>query len=176
MTAKRLDYSFFKSDSPSVACELLGKVLVRRFPDGSEKRYRITEAEAYWGTDDLACHASKGRTERTEVIFGPGGTVYVYLIYGQYWLLNFVTGEPGDASAVLIRGIEGFSGPGRVGRELQLDRSFYGEKLNVSERLWVEDAPAVTHYTAGPRIGIHYAGEPWMSKAWRFCWESGDDR
>ncbi|MBL7965621.1 MAG: DNA-3-methyladenine glycosylase [Prolixibacteraceae bacterium] len=164
----RLPFDFFLRDVLEVAPALLGKLLVRRFDDGRMVRYRITEVEAYRGTEDRACHASKGRTPRTEVMFQQGGAVYVYLIYGQYWLLNLVTGLDGDASAVLIRGVEGFSGPGRVGRELQLDRSFYGESLIDSSRIWLEDAEPVTNFKTSKRIGVYYAGEEWAGKMWRF--------
>lgn len=162
-----LSSDFFLRDVLKVAPELLGKFLVRRFEDGRVERYKITETEAYRGTEDLACHASKGRTQRTDVIFQKGGKIYVYLIYGQYWLLNMVTGMEGDASAVLIRGVEGFSGPGRVGRELQLDRSFYGESLIDSTRLWIEDAEPASIYRTSKRIGVDYSGE-WANKLWRF--------
>jgi len=165
---ERLSVDFYKRDVLQVAPELLGKTLVRQFDDGSLREYRITEVEAYRGTEDLACHASKGRTPRTEVMFQEGGKVYVYLIYGMYWLLNFVTGEEDHASAVLIRGIEGFSGPGRLGRELQLDKSFYGESLVTSSRLWVEDAEPVADFKTSRRIGIGYAGDEWINKHWRF--------
>jgi DNA-3-methyladenine glycosylase len=163
----RLHADFYLRDVLQVAPELLGKMLVRQFDNGRIERYRITEVEAYRGVEDLACHASKGRTPRTEVMFQEGGTIYVYLIYGQYWMLNLVTGFEGDASAVLIRGIEGFSGPGRVGRELQIDRSFYGENLLNSERIWVEDADPVLEIRTSKRVGIDYAGE-WVDKLWRF--------
>ena len=163
----RLPPEFFLRDVLDVAPELIGKKLVRCFPDGSAEKYMITEVEAYRGTEDLACHASKGRTPRTEVMFQEGGTVYVYLIYGQYWLLNLVTGCEGDASAVLIRGIEGFPGPGRVGRELQLDRSFYGESLITSQRIWLEDAEPVSEIKTSKRVGIEYSGE-WKDQLWRF--------
>lgn len=166
--ASRLTAAFFRRDTVTVARDLLGKVLVRVFPDGEARRYHITETEAYCGPDDLACHASKGRTPRTEVMFKSGGHVYVYLIYGMYWMLNFVTGTECEASAVLIRGLEGFSGPGRLGRELRLDRSFYGEDLETSSRLWLEEAPPVQNVIATPRVGIGYAGEPWISMEWRF--------
>jgi DNA-3-methyladenine glycosylase len=162
-----LPLDFFLRDVLDIAPELLGKYLVRRFEDGHMERYRITETEAYRGMEDLACHASKGRTLRTEIMFLEGGTVYVYLIYGMYWMLNLVTGPEDDPSAVLIRGMEGFPGPGRVGRELQLDRSFYGENLINSDRLWVEDAKPVTEIHSSKRIGIDYAGE-WADKHWRF--------
>jgi DNA-3-methyladenine glycosylase len=165
--SKRLTAQFFLRDVLEVAPELIGKVLVRRFENGHIERYRITETEAYRGVEDRACHASKGRTPRTEIMFQQGGTVYVYLIYGQYWMLNLVTGSDGDPSAVLIRGMDGFSGPGRVGRELRLDRSFYGENLINSERIWLEDADPVSEIKTSKRIGIEYAGE-WAEKFWRF--------
>jgi DNA-3-methyladenine glycosylase (3mg) len=163
----RVTLQFYMRDVLEVAPDLLGKTLVRQFADGTQKRYLITEVEAYRGVEDLACHASKGRTPRTEVMFHEGGKVYVYLIYGMYWLLNLVTGEEGNPSAVLIRGIEGFSGPGRLGRELQLDKSFYGENLATSLRLWVEDASPVADFKTSKRIGIGYAGE-WADRMWRF--------
>jgi len=168
MRQERLNNEFFRRDVLLVIPELLGKTLVRHFPDGTEKRYTITEIEAYRGSEDLACHASKGRTPRTEVMFGEGGHMYVYLIYGMYWMLNFVTSVAGDPQAILIRGIEGFSGPGKTGRELQLDKTFYGENLELSDRLWVEDAPLVKKYRTGPRIGVDYAGKKWAEKPWRY--------
>ena len=163
----RLSPDFFHRDVLDVAPELIGKLLVRQYEDGRIEKYRIIETEAYRGMEDLACHASKGRTPRTEVMFLDGGTVYVYLIYGMYWMLNLVTGNEGDPSAVLIRGIEGCSGPGRVGRKLQLDKSFYGENLLNSSRIWVEDAEPVSEIRTSKRIGISYAGE-WENKLWRF--------
>ena len=164
----RLSPDFFLRDVLDVAPELIGKLLVRQYDDGRIEKYRIIETEAYRGTEDLACHASKGRTPRTEVIFQEGGTVYVYLIYGMYWLLNLVTGNEGNPSAVLIRGIEGCSGPGRVGRKLQLNKSFYGENLFNSSRIWVEDAEPVAKIKTSRRIGIDYSGEAWAGKLWRF--------
>jgi DNA-3-methyladenine glycosylase len=164
----RLDSLFFQRDVLLVAPELLGKMVVRKFDSGETRRYRIIETEAYRGEEDLACHASKGRTDRTEVMYYEGGKVYVYLIYGMYWMLNFVTNGEGHPSAVLIRGIEGFSGPGRVGRELKLDRSFYGEELSSSQRIWVEDSKPVESYSTSPRVGVDYAGSIWAEKHWRF--------
>lgn len=160
--------SFFRRDVTEVAPSLLGKTLVRKFDDGSLQKFIITETEAYRGKDDKACHAHKGKTKRTEVMFREGGLVYVYLIYGMYWLLNIVSGEEGDASAVLIRGIENTSGPGRVGKALQLNKSFYGENLSTSERLWIEDSDIEPQIKSLPRVGIDYAGEPWISIPWRF--------
>lgn len=164
----RLPNSFFQREVTEVAPDLLGKILVRNFEDGRVEKFRITETEAYRGGDDKACHANKGLTARTKVMFDEGGLVYVYLIYGMYWMLNFVTGKAGDSSAVLIRGLEGVSGPGRVGRALQLNKSFYGENLATSARIWIEDSGLKPKFTTAPRIGIDYAGEPWISKPWRF--------
>lgn len=164
----RLPSSFFQRDVLKVAPEMLGKILVRKFNNNRVERYIITEVEAYSGDGDLACHASKGKTPRTEVMFREGGLVYVYLIYGMYWMLNVVTGHKDEASAVLIRGVATISGPGRVGKALQLDKSFYGEDLFRSERIWIEDSEFQGKIIATPRIGINYAGEPWVSKPWRF--------
>ncbi len=164
----RLENSFFQRDVLDVAPEMLGKVIVRQYKNQLIEKFVITEVEAYSGNGDLACHASKGKTQRTEVMFREGGLVYVYLIYGMYWMLNIVTGKENDASAVLIRGIENISGPGRVGRALQLDKSFNGENLFTSVRIWIENAETVKNYITSPRIGINYAGEPWISKPWRF--------
>ena len=156
------------NDVIEVAKQLPGKILVRNFGENVIKRYVITEVEAYSGDGDLACHASKGKTLRTEVMFREGGLVYVYFIYGMYWMLNFVTGEKDNASAVLIRGLENISGPGRVGKELKLDKSFYGENLSLSDRIWIEDSGLKVEIETAPRVGIDYAGEPWISKPWRF--------
>lgn len=168
MRHQRLSSLFFKREVTSVAPELLGKTIVRQFEEGIQHRFIITETEAYRGIDDKACHANKGKTARTEVMFREGGIVYVYLIYGMYWMLNFVTGEKNNASAVLIRGVKDISGPGRVGKALKIDKSLYGEDLAVSEKIWIEDTELTTRYTTHPRIGINYAGEPWISKPWRF--------
>jgi DNA-3-methyladenine glycosylase len=165
---KRLPATFFRRDVLEVAPQLIGKIIARHYPDGTLLRFRITETEAYRGEDDLACHASKGRTSRTEVMYHRGGKIYVYLIYGQYWLLNFVTGDVDFPAAVLIRGVEGISGPGRVGRALQLDRSFYGENITFSERIWVEDDGRKPEIETSARIGVAYAGN-WSQLPWRFA-------
>ncbi|MFO8000806.1 MAG: DNA-3-methyladenine glycosylase [Marinilabilia sp.] len=167
----RLSRNFFSRDVLKVAPQLLGKVLVRRFADGREMRLTINETEAYRGEEDLGCHASKGRTRRTEVMYHHGGLVYVYLIYGMYWLLNFTTGQEGHPQAVLIRGSYEIKGPGRIGRALQLDKSFYGEDLITSDRLWLEKPGGRNEtpvFIAFPRVGIDYAGEVWAGKLWRF--------
>jgi DNA-3-methyladenine glycosylase len=164
----RLRQVFFRRDVLEVAPDLLGKILVRKYADGAMIGGRITEVEAYRGSEDLACHASRGRTTRTEIMFAPGGKVYVYLIYGMYWMLNFVTGEKDLPQAVLIRGLDTVSGPGRLSRQLQIDAGFYGEDLISSDRLWIGDYPGKVDVTASRRIGVDYAGEYWASRPWRF--------
>lgn len=163
---KILQESFFQRDALIVAPELLGKYLVRRSEDGSLWRYRITDVEVYRGEEDKACHAARGKTTRTELLYAQGGRIYVYLIYGLYWLLNLVTGPAGHPQGIMIRAVEGIYGPGRVGRALQLDGSFHGCSVE-NPRLWLEDTGEHPSYTTAPRIGIDYAAE-WKNKPWRF--------
>lgn len=165
----RLQKSYFQNpDTLFLAKDLIGKTLVRNFEGDSIFRSRIIETEAYMGSEDLACHASKGRTPRTEIMYAEGGVVYVYLIYGRYWLLNFVTGIKDHPHAILIRGIEDCSGPGRIGDLLQLDKSFYGEDLDRSNRIWIEDSTLSGEIIQTPRIGVENSGEVWRNKPWRF--------
>ncbi len=166
--AKRLDRAFYSQDVLEVAPELLGQHLVKIDPDGKKSSYVITETEAYRGGEDLACHASKGRTPRTEVMFGEGGHIYMYLIYGMHWMMNVVTGQEGVPQAVLFRGLREANGPGRLTRLLDVDKAFYGEDLVQSERIWIEASELVPTYSTGPRVGIDYAGEPWKNMPWRF--------
>ncbi|HOO19490.1 MAG TPA: DNA-3-methyladenine glycosylase, partial [Paludibacteraceae bacterium] len=114
----RLDFTFYAKNAVTVAENLLSKILVRRWEDGSFSRYIITETEAYFGEEDKACHANKGRTARTEIMYASGGHVYVYFIYGMYWMFNVVTGPENHPEAVLIRGLNDIIGSGKVGREL----------------------------------------------------------
>lgn len=172
-TNNRLQEDFYIRDVLEVAPALLGKRLVRVMPSGETAGFVITETEAYRGTGDLACHASKGITPRTRVMFEQGGVLYMYLVYGMHWMLNVVTSVQGDPQAVLIRGLEGVDGPGRVTRTLALDRSFNEECLLSSGRIWIEETGTVPDYTTHPRIGIDYAGEYWKSRPWRFLSTGG---
>lgn len=165
---RKLDRSFFLRDVLNVAPELVGMVLTMRSGDNTTSRYLITETEAYRGEADRACHASRGRTPRTEIMYHEGGKIYVYFVYGMYWMLNFVTGDREEPQAALIRGIEGFNGPGRLTRALGIDRSYYGEDLTTSPRIWVEDIGHRPAIKTGKRIGIEYAGALWKNKPWRF--------
>lgn len=188
----RLNRKFFGEPTIIVARHLLGKHLVRRI--GKKiVRARITETEAYCGRRDLACHASKGLTERTKVMFGPPGHAYVYLIYGMYHCLNIVTEKEGYPAAVLIRGCELVNdlprselsnlkvvaephskvllrGPGILCRELMIDKKLNGADLSKSKELWIEDrgdkAPK-RKIKRGKRINVDYAGK-WKDELWRF--------
>ena len=162
-----MDKSLYSKDVLEVAPALVGAELVRTLPDGREKRLLITQTEAYAGAADTACHASKGRTKRSETLDHAGGTIYVYLCYGMYWMLNVVAGTENNAQAVLICGIDEIKGSGRVGRQLKIDKSFYGEDLEISERIWIEDSDENPDFNAKPRVGVDYAGE-WKDKLWRF--------
>ena len=164
----RIEPSFFRNDALKVAPALLGQYLVRKFTDGTMKVVMITETEAYRGEEDLACHASKGRTPRTEVMYLPGGHIYIYLIYGMYWMLNIVSGKTNQPQAVLIRAVEGFTGPGKLTKALELDKTFNNEVLSESDRIWICRNEIQPEYSTTPRIGIEYAGEIWKNKPWRF--------
>ena len=170
---KVLSKSNFSRPTVQVARSLIGKYLVR-FIDGREVVGKIIEVEAYVGPRDKACHASKGRTHRTEVMFGMSGMAYVYLIYGMYHCLNVVTEREGFPAAVLIRAIEVdgvlIDGPGRLCRALQIDRSLNRMDLTSRESLWFEDRGGRIlrkQVAALPRIGVDYAGS-WAKKLWRF--------
>lgn len=164
----KLSRDFFRRDILLVAPELVGKILVVRTGKNLFGRFMITETESYRGSEDEACHAFRGRTARTEIMYHEGGKIYVYFVYGMYWMLNFVAGENDDPQAALIRGIEGVSGPGRVTKALNINRSYYGEDLTTSKRIWVEDAGIKPEIRTSPRIGINYAGEVWKDKPWRY--------
>lgn len=174
MADRKLPRNFYARETLVVARELLGMHLVHEGPRGRQVG-RIVETEAYKGPKDLAAHSSRGRTQRTQVMFGPPGHAYVYLIYGFWNCLNVVTAAEGVPHAVLLRGlepIEGVSdtthGPGLLCRALHIDRGLNGADL-LGSTLWIEKperyrAPRVTRST---RIGVDYAGV-WAEKPWRF--------
>ncbi len=164
----RLKREFFERDVLDVAPGLIGKSIVIRPGAGPGRSYMITEAEAYRGSEDRACHASKGRTARTEIMYHRGGYLYVYFIYGMYWMLNIVAGTEDSPQAALIRGVEGFSGPGKLTKAIGIDRTFYGEDLTTSDRIWLEDNNIRPDIKTSERIGIDYAGEYWKTRPWRF--------
>lgn len=160
-------------DTVAIARWLLGKLLVTRTAQGDRLARRISETEAYDGPEDLACHASRGRTKRTAVMFEPGGRWYVYFVYGMHEMLNLVTGPRDFPAAVLIRGVVDIAGPARVTRAFGIDRRFNGMPAARSSGLWLEDdafVPDESSITATPRVGVDYAGPEWAAKPWRFVW------
>jgi len=178
-----LSRDFFDRPTLKVAKDLLGKYLLRETQAGVIHT-RIVDVEAYVGPEDRASHASRGRTKRTDVMFGPSGVIYVYLIYGMYHCLNLVTERIDFPAAILIRGIEvvengngrldsptRIDGPGRVCRFLTIDRNLNGLDATQGKFIWVEDRGgyiAPKQIQKLTRIGVHYAGE-WAQKPWRFC-------
>jgi DNA-3-methyladenine glycosylase len=157
---------YLRSDAPEAARALVGKILVRRLADGTELRARVTQTEAYFGEDDTACHAHHGRTKRTEVLYQSAGTLYVYLCYGIHWMLNIVTGAEGAPQAVLIRGVEGADGPGKVTKVLNITGELNGAELGGE--LFLEDDGARPEIACAPRVGIGYASEADQQRLWRF--------
>ena len=169
-TGSVLSRDFFDRPADRVARELLGAWLVVPGPQGRSTRHVVVETEAYLGAHDLACHGSKGMTNRNATMFGPAGRWYVYLCYGMHWMLNVVTGSEGVPAAVLIRGVCEHAGPGRLTKALCIDGSFDGRPANRSGGLWFESSgirvpPRRIERT--PRIGVDYAGA-WAKKPLRF--------
>ncbi len=166
---------FYRKDTIEVAKRLLGCFLVRKI-GRKIIRARIIETEAYIGEDDLACHASKGRTKRTETMYGEAGHAYVYMIYGMYHCLNVVTEKKGFPAAVLIRAVEienvphkKTNGPGKLCRFLEIERELNGWDMTHGEKLWIERGGKrdPKHIVAGKRIGIDYA-KHCKEYLWRF--------
>lgn len=172
----RLSRNFFQQKTLKVAKELLGCFLIRQI---GRRRIvaRIIETEAYCGPNDLANHASKGLTPRTKIMFGPAAHAYVYLIYGMYYCFNVVTEKKGYPAAVLIRGVEirdaKIIGPGKVCREMKIDKCLNGIDLLKSDKLQIVrlaerfNPPPVKRIKKFPRVGVDYAGE-YKDKKWRF--------
>ena len=170
-----LPAAYFDRPTVEVARDLLGALLVHALPAGLRVG-RVVETEAYHGPDDRASHASRGRTARTEPMFGPPGRAYVYLIYGVHHCLNVVTENPtGYPAAVLIRALEAVEGmpgpargPGLVCRLMDIDRRFNDADLTVPPLYFAAGIPVPDDRVAcGARIGVAYAGE-WADKPWRF--------
>jgi DNA-3-methyladenine glycosylase len=165
---------FRAKNSVALARGLLGRVLVRTFPDGRQERHVITEVEAYHGEHDRASHASRGRTRRNAPMFAPGGVWYVYLCYGVHEMLNLVTGPRDFPAAILIRGIAGLAGPGRLTKALGIDRRLNGAPAAPVSGLHLETAGVRVPrrlVRAAPRIGVDYAGPVWAQKPWRFFFD-----
>ncbi|MEG2008614.1 MAG: DNA-3-methyladenine glycosylase [Oscillospiraceae bacterium] len=163
-----LGREFFERDALVVAPELIGKLLVRTLPDGTERRLRILETEVYRGTEDTACHAHKGRTKRSEMLYMSGGTIYVYLCYGMHWLMNIVTGAQDEPQGVLIRSCEGADGPGKLTRALCISGEQNGMNISSCQDLRVEDDGEEVNITLDSRVGIKYAEQADIDRLWRF--------
>ena len=159
----RLGYDFFHRSCPEVARDLVGKVLVYR-----GNRLRISETECYCGETDTACHASRGRTKRTEVMYMDAGTVYIYLCYGMHWMLNIVTGEEKQPEAVLIRACAEAPGPGKLTKQLGITGSENRSSVVTSEDLWIGDDGFRCEVATGKRVGIGYASQEDQDRLWRF--------
>jgi len=197
----RLGQDFYARPARQVAVDLLGKRLVRVL-DGRRVSGIIVEVEAYCDGEerDLACHgdrANNGRpTPRTQVMFGPAGYAYVYFTYGMHWMFNIVTGQPGEANAVLVRALEPVegeevmalnrgrerprsewtNGPAKLAQALAIDKKLNGANLFESGGvIWIEDGPSVASdiLGVGPRIGLGKTPEPWFSIPWRY-WIKGN--
>ena len=165
--AEKLDYAFFHRPCLTVAEALIGKVLMHHMPDGSTLHLRISETEAYCGVEDTACHAHKGRTNRTEVLYADAGTIYVYLCYGMHWLLNVVTGDAEDPQAVLIRACVDYCGPGKLTKALQITGHLNRGSI-LGEELWIEDDGFACEVVTDKRVGIGYASQEDQDRPWRF--------
>lgn len=181
----KLPRSFYQQDALAAAQALLGKVLVRRTPEGIT-RARIVETEAYLGPADAAAHSYQNRQpNRTRIQYGPGGYAYVFLIYGMHWCMNVVVNDPQHPEVVLLRALEPLeglelmqarrgrkdnlcNGPGKLCAAMAIDRSCYGMDL-CGEALWLEEGSLrpEEHILATPRINVDYAGEA-AAYPWRF--------
>lgn len=163
-----------------MACDLLGKYLVRKRGEKVEK-FIITEVEAYDGFKDKASHASRGKTLRNAPMFGEAGRWYVYFTYGIHYMLNIVTGPKNYPAAVLIRGVKGINGPGCLTKQLKIDKKFNNKSASLKTSLWIaastesERVSLQKAFRSGnikikktPRVGVAYAGTIWSKKKWRF--------
>jgi DNA-3-methyladenine glycosylase len=174
----RLTRRFYTKPTLEVAKKMLGKYIVRKI--GNKKLSgKIVEVEAYIGPQDRASHAFGGKiTARNKAEYLQGGHIYIYLVYGMYWQLNISTYKKGEPECVLIRALDSklkgvASGPGKLCKYLKLDKSFYGEDLTKSKRIWLEDRGVIVNpsqITATGRIGIDYAGPYWSKRKWRFLY------
>lgn len=170
---RKLGHSFYCRPAIELAPALIGKVLAHRTKQDTF-RARIVETEAYLGPHDLAAHSSKGRTKRTEVMFGPAGRAYVYFIYGMYEMFNIVASGKGDGQAVLVRAAEpldgweaDLSGPGKLARAMRITRADNAIDLTGDELYLLEGESGDLKVLRSPRVGVDYAGV-WKDELLRF--------
>lgn len=170
MHQKILRKSFFEAPTLTVAKNLLGKYLVRRYRSKIISQM-ITEVEAYDGFHDKASHAHKGKTKRNKAMFGHAGYFYIYLVYGMHWMLNIVTGKKDYPAAVLIRGVKSINSPAKVTKKFKIGKYFNNKKAIPKNFLWFEDRDIKIenkNIKRKPRVGIDYAGKIWAKKPYRF--------
>ena len=159
----RLNYNFYHRPCLEVARDLVGKVLVV-----GNQQLRISETEAYCGETDTACHACRGRTKRSEVLYADAGTIYVYLCYGMHWMLNSITGDAEDPQGVLIRACVDAPGPGRLTRKLGITGELNRQSALTGDSLWIADDGFRCSIRLDKRVGIGYASQEDQDKLWRF--------
>ena len=150
----RINNSFYSQNAESLAPLLVGKLICLKKNNGDLLKMRIIETECYLGEADTACHASRGKTERNSPLWLAGGHSYVYLCYGMYNMFNIITGDEGDPQGVLIRGVEGYYGPGKFTKFCGIDRSYNKIDMRVSNLLWLEDDGFVPEIVKSRRVGI----------------------
>ena len=190
--SRALPEAFYDRDTLTVARELVGKKLVRDVGNTGVSGM-IVETEAYVGAQDTASHATKGRTPRNEVMFGPPGRAYVYFVYGMHYMLNVVTENAGHPRAVLIRAVEPLAGvavmrarrkvvgpnltngPAKLCQAFDIDKQWNGLDLTSGETMWLEEHRKFCQdrIQRGPRIGIQYADPKDREAPWRF-WLGGN--
>ncbi|MCK5084482.1 MAG: DNA-3-methyladenine glycosylase [Candidatus Pacebacteria bacterium] len=180
---KILNKQFYTQSTTEIAKQLLGKFLCRKI-NGKIYIGKIVETEAYLGKKDLACHTSKGKTKRNEVMFGSAGHAYIYFIYGMYHCFNVVTEEENNPCAVLVRALEPINiprrrntrfcipttnGPAKLCREFQVDKKLNGHNLTLGEKLWIENGDTIkpNQIKRSKRVGVDYAGI-WKDRLLRF--------
>ncbi len=160
---ERLTYEFYHRPCIDVARDLVGKVIVH-----GDKQLRISETEVYWGETDTACHASKGRTKQTEVLYADAGTIYVYLCYGIHWLLNIITGDVDDPQGVLIRACLEAPGPGKLTKALGITGEWNRKSILETPEFYIGDDGFRCSIVADKRVGIGYASQEDQDRLWRF--------
>ena len=158
----KLDFCFYHRPCLEVARDLVGKVLVC-----GDQKLRISETEAYVGEADTACHAHKGKTRRTEVMYMRSGTIYIYLCYGVHWLLNIVTGEENEPEAVLIRACVDANGPGKLTKKLGITGELNCQSI-CGKALYIVDDGFQCEVVTDKRVGIGYASQEDQDRLWRF--------
>jgi DNA-3-methyladenine glycosylase len=170
---QKLGREFFEQDAKALAAALVGTIMVRR-SGRTLLRARIVETEAYLGPRDLASHSSKGRTARTEVMFGPAGHAYVYFVYGMHWMFNVVAGVTGEAHAVLVRGAEplddwraDLTGPAKLAKAFGITGAHKGLDLTGDDIYFLADAHHRPQIIKSKRVGVDYA-KHWKGRLLRF--------